>query len=56
MFWVLYNRLTDEERIILDIEALEREVNNEGYARFFVNSSKEFAPIIIKRNKERITI
>jgi len=39
--------LTDEERIILAVEALEREVNNGGYAQFFVNSSKEFAPIIV---------
>jgi hypothetical protein len=39
--------LTDEERTVLAIEALEREVNNGGYAQFFVNSSKEYAPIIV---------
>ncbi|MHC4144841.1 MAG: DMP19 family protein [Planctomycetota bacterium] len=39
--------LTDEERTILAVEALEREVNNGGYDQFFINSSKEFAPIIV---------
>jgi len=29
------------------VEALEREVNNGGYDQFFVNSSREFAPIIV---------
>jgi hypothetical protein len=40
-------KLSDEERIILAVEALEREVNNGGYAQFFVNSSHEYAPIIV---------
>lgn len=40
------NKLTDEERVILAIEALEREVNNGGYGQFFVNTP-EFAPIIV---------
>jgi hypothetical protein len=39
--------LNDEERIVLAVEALEREVNNGGYDQFFVNSSREFAPIIV---------
>ena len=39
--------VTDEERIVLAVEALEREVNNGGYDQFFVNSSREFAPIIV---------
>ena len=39
--------LTDEERIVLAVEALEREVNNGGYDQFFVNSSREFAPVIV---------
>jgi Domain of unknown function (DUF4375) len=38
---------TDEERIVLAVEALEREVNNGGYHQFFVNSSREFAPTIV---------
>ena len=41
-------KLTDEERVILAIEALEREVNNGGYGQFFVNSSREYAPIIVE--------
>src|SRR6266851_5171633 len=39
--------LTDEERVVLAVEALEREVNNGGYDQFFVNSSREFAPTIV---------
>jgi len=39
-------KLTEEERVILAIEALEREVNNGGYGQFFVNSSREYVPII----------
>jgi hypothetical protein len=39
--------LTDEERIVLAVEALEREVNNGGYDQFFTNSSREFAPILV---------
>jgi len=38
--------LSEEERVILAIEALEHEVNNGGYGQFFVNSS-EYAPIIV---------
>jgi hypothetical protein len=40
--------LADEERVILAIEALEREVNNGGFGQFFVNSSREYAPIIVE--------
>ena len=39
--------LTDEERIVLAVEGLEREVNNGGYHQFFVNSSRQFAPVIV---------
>ena len=42
------NNLTTEELVVLAVEALEREVNNGGYSQFFVNSSKEFAPIIVE--------
>jgi Domain of unknown function (DUF4375) len=38
--------LSQEERIILAVDALEREVNNGGYSQFFTNSSSEYAPII----------
>jgi hypothetical protein len=41
------DKLRPEERIILAIEALEREVNNGGCGQFFVNSSREYAPIIV---------
>jgi hypothetical protein len=41
------DKLTAEERIILAIEALEREVSNGGYGQFFANSSREYAPIIV---------
>jgi uncharacterized protein DUF4375 len=40
--------LSTEERAILAIEALEREVNNGGYRLFFENSSREFAPIVVQ--------
>jgi hypothetical protein len=39
--------LTNEERIVLAVEALEREVNNGGYNQFFLSSSREFAPTIV---------
>jgi Domain of unknown function (DUF4375) len=38
--------LTDEERLVLAVLALDREVNNGGYHQFFQNSSRRFAPII----------
>jgi hypothetical protein len=37
-----------EERVVLAVEALEREVNNGGYSLFFENSTREFAPIIVQ--------
>jgi Domain of unknown function (DUF4375) len=40
--------VTDEERLVLAVMALEREVNNGGHYQFFVNSSRQFAPIIQK--------
>jgi hypothetical protein len=43
--------LTNEERVVLAIEALEREVNNGGYEQFFLNSSREFASIIAQSLK-----
>ena len=39
--------LSDEERIVLAVEALEREVNNGGYGQFFLNSSGQYTPIIV---------
>ena len=39
--------MTEEEIVVLAVEALEREVNNGGYIQFFVNSSREYTPIIV---------
>ena len=39
--------LAFEERMILAIEALERDVNNGGYGQFFVNSSRAYSPMIV---------
>ena len=40
--------LTTDERMVLAIEALEREVNNGGYSLFFLNSSHEYLPTIVQ--------
>ncbi|MBZ5690058.1 MAG: DMP19 family protein [Acidobacteriia bacterium] len=40
--------LNKEERTILAVRALDREVNNGGYHQFFCNSSKRFAPEIVQ--------
>jgi ATP/maltotriose-dependent transcriptional regulator MalT len=39
--------LTEEERTVLAVEELEREVNDGGFDQFFTNSSKLFAPTIV---------
>lgn len=39
--------LTPEERVVLAVEALEREVNNGGFLQFFDNASRAFAPSIV---------
>lgn len=39
--------LTDEERLVLAVLALDREVNNGGYHQFFSNSSRRFVPTIV---------
>jgi hypothetical protein len=39
--------LSHEELVVLAIEALEREVNNGGYDQFFLNSSNQYAPIVV---------
>ncbi len=38
--------ISREERYVLAIEGLEREVNNGGYSQFFLNSSREFVDVI----------
>ncbi len=42
---------TEPERVVLAVEAIEREVNNGGFSQFFANSSAEhayFAPIALR--------
>jgi mRNA-degrading endonuclease RelE of RelBE toxin-antitoxin system len=38
--------LSDEERIVLAVTALQQEVNNGGFDQFLRNPSREFAPVI----------
>ena len=38
--------ITTQERYVLAIEGLEREVNNGGYGQFFLNSSHQFVDVI----------
>jgi hypothetical protein len=40
--------LSKEERTVLAVRALDREINNGGYDQFFRNSSKKFAPQIVE--------
>ena len=40
--------LSKEERYVLAIEALEREVNNGGYGQFFINSSHDYLDVIVE--------
>jgi hypothetical protein len=40
--------LSKEERTVLAVRALDREVNNGGYDQFFRNTSKKFAPEIVQ--------
>lgn len=39
--------ITPEERVVLAVEALEREVNHGGYVYFF-DTASEFTPIIVE--------
>jgi hypothetical protein len=41
------DKLTEEELVILAVEALEREVNNGGYQQFLLSLSREYVPIIV---------
>jgi hypothetical protein len=38
--------ISKEERYVLAVEALEREINNGGYSQFFLNSSHDFVDVI----------
>lgn len=39
--------LNEEERVVLAVEALEREVNNGGYEQFFINAFYDNASIVV---------
>lgn len=41
------DKLSEPERDVLAVEALEREVNNGGYGQFLLNSSNEYAGSIV---------
>ena len=43
----LQGSVSDEERLVLAVMELDREVNNGGHGQFFKNSSRRFAPIIV---------
>jgi hypothetical protein len=38
---------TEAEHVVLAVEAMEREVNNGGFDQFFLNSSNEYARMIV---------
>jgi hypothetical protein len=38
--------MTTQERYVLAVEGLEREVNNGGYGQFFLNASHDFVDVI----------
>jgi hypothetical protein len=40
--------LSEPERVVLAVEAMEREVNNGGYHQFFGNSSREFTGFLVR--------
>ena len=46
----VYNDMepTDEEVVVLAIEAMEREVNNGGFAQFFSNDSWSYIPCLVE--------
>jgi hypothetical protein len=39
--------LSDEERIVLAVVALEREMNHGGFSQFFANASGQYASILV---------
>jgi hypothetical protein len=41
-------KITGSERMLLSVMALLREVNNGGYDQFFRNSSRQYAPAIVR--------
>jgi Domain of unknown function (DUF4375) len=45
------DKLSEEERVFLAVLALFSEVNNGGYRQFFWNSSRRYAPTVVKSLK-----
>jgi hypothetical protein len=48
IFYSNPQKLTEEEKVIVYIEELEREVNNGGFSQFFFNSSGDYADEVIQ--------
>ena len=40
--------ISPQERYVLAVEALEREVNNGGYSQFFTNSSNDYVDVVVE--------
>ena len=40
--------LTEPERVVIAVEAMEREVNNGGYGQFFLNSPRESTEFLVR--------
>lgn len=40
--------LTEEERVVLAVEAMQREVSNGGFDQFFINPSAEYASMLVE--------
>jgi hypothetical protein len=40
--------LTEPERVVIVVEAMEREVNNGGYGQFFLNSPRESTEFLVR--------
>lgn len=48
IFYSQPEKLSDEEKVIVYIEELEREVNNGGFSQFFSNSSGDYTEEVIQ--------
>ncbi len=48
IFYSEPEKLSDEEKVIVYIEELEREVNNGGFSQFFNNSSGDYTEEVIQ--------
>lgn len=46
------SEVTEAEQVVLTVEAMEREVNNGGFEQFFLNSSNQYAPVLVSALKQ----